>query len=196
MSTIPLSMREGHGQTLSGGDEPSPRTDDDSKLDALIENVTETIANRGAPGRADDEVLLDEPASEGDNAGDSWRDLKAKLDDPELAQERGPDSELDRALKMAVDRRASQEAESADFHQSRQWRAELEQRYDGRVAIGGLLDMFADWHERLKVNPRAAADAIASAYLEQAAHAVSHEAGQPSKPGGPRARRTRVPTKS
>ena len=184
MSMIPLSLREGYGQTLSGGDAPVATRDNDNNLDALIANVTETITNRGALGRVDDEVLLDEPASEGDNAGDSWRDLKAKLDDPESAQERGPDSGIDRALKMAVDRRASQETESADFHQSREWRAELEGRYDGRVAIGGLLDMFADWHERLKQNPRAAADAIASAYLEQAPHAVSHEAGLPGKPEG------------
>lgn len=181
VSTIPVSMREGHGQTLSGGDAPlaASHTDDDGKLDALIDSATETITNRDAPNGERDEILLDGPSGDG---SDSWRDLKAKLDDPESLQEHGPVPELDRALKAAVDRRAGQEAESADFHRSRQWRAELEQRYDGRVAIGGLLDMFADWHERLKVNPRAAADAIASAYLDQAPHAVSHEVGQPGKP--------------
>jgi len=183
MTTIPLSMREGHGQTLSGGDAPlaASRSDDDGKLDELIDSVTATITSRDASNGERDEILLDD--SSGDES-DTWRDLKAKLDDPESVHERGPDTGLDRALKVAVDRHASQEAESADFHHSRQWRAELEQRYDGRVAIGGLLDMFADWHERLKVNPRAAADAIASSYLKQAPDAVSHEVRRPGKPEG------------
>lgn len=182
MTTIPLSMREGNGRTLSGDDAPlaASQADDDGKLDALIDSVADTIATRGAPNGERDEILLDELSDDG---SDSWRDLKAKHDDAEAATERGPASGLDRALKAAVDRRAGQEAESADFHQSRQWRAELERRYDGREAIGGLLDMFADWHERLKQNPRAAADAIASAYLEQPPHAVSHEDAPPRSAG-------------
>jgi hypothetical protein len=183
MSTIPLSMREGHGQTLSGSDATfaAAHTDDDSKLDELIESATEFIVSRDTLGSAADEVLLDEPVSD----GDSWRDVKAKLDDPETEAKRGPTSELDRALKVAVDHRASQETESADFRQSREWRDELSRRYHGRIAIGDLLDTFADWHERLKRHPRAAADAIAAVYLEQAAYALPDDVGTPNELGRP-----------
>lgn len=188
MSTIPLSMREGHGQTTSGGDMSDVVRDDDSALDALIDNVTETIIHRGAAGHARDEVLLDaaDVGADGSNhrlaSGDSWRDLKAKLDDPDSVAERGRPSDLDRALKLAVDRRAGQEVESADFHQSRQWRTELDRRYDGRVAIGDVLDSFADWHERLKQDPKRAAEAIASAYLAEAPYAVLQDVRQSGKP--------------
>jgi hypothetical protein len=172
MSTIPLSTREGHGQTLSGG-AASPavtHSGDDSKLDELIDGVTETITSRESPEGHRNEILLDAPAD--DDESDSWRAFKAKLDDPEAARGRCPGSELDRALKVAVDRRASQEAESADFHQSREWRDVLDQRYRGRYGIGALLDAFADWHEAFKTNPRAAFDAIASAYLDQPAYVL------------------------
>jgi hypothetical protein len=184
MSTIPLSLREGHGQTPSGTDAPlsAMHADNDDKLDALIDGVAATIANRDAPDGTRDEILLE--ASSGDD-GDTWRDLKAKLDDPELASECGADSELDRTLKAAVERRASQEAESADFRQSRGWRSELDRRYDGRIAIGDLLDNFADWHERLKQHPRAAADAIVAAYLEQAPDALPDDSTRPTSSGKP-----------
>jgi hypothetical protein len=172
MSTIPLSMREGHGQTLSGGDAPpaAMHSGDDSKLDALIDSVTETITTRESPEGDRDEVLLDASA-DGDDS-DSWRAFKAKLDDPEAARDRGPGSELDRTLKVAVDRRASQEAESADFHQSREWRDVLDRRYGGRYGIGEVLDAFADWHEAFKTDPRRAFDALASAYLDQPAYVL------------------------
>lgn len=189
MTTIPLSMREGYGQALSGADGPSVTAyADDNKLDELIDNVSETLAHRGSPDNQRDEILLDESPDD----GDTWRDLKARLDEPDAAEERGPESELDRALKAAVDRRASQETESADFRESKEWRDALHERYDGRVAIGDLLDQFADWHESLKANPRAAADALASAYLEQPAYALPDPAalekrGTPPdiKDGGP-----------
>jgi hypothetical protein len=181
MSTIPLSLREGYGQTLSGDDAPTAPSTDDGKLDALIENVSEKVANRDRAAPAD-EPLLD--VSESDDA-DSWRALKAKLDDPAHGREQGGDSALDRALKQAVDRRAHQEAESADFHQSRTWRDALTERYDRRVAIGDLLDTFADWHACLKTDPKAAADAIASAYLEQSPYALPAAARTTGKPGVP-----------
>ena len=166
MTAIPLSMREGHGQTLSGSDAPRvPHSDDNSQLDKLIDSVTETITSRESLEGDRDEGLLDAPANDDDS--DTWRVFKAKLDDPEAPPERGPHTELDRTLKAAVDRRASQEVESADFRQSKEWRDTLDQRYAGRIAIGDLLDTFADWHERLKMDPRAAADAISAAYLEQ-----------------------------
>lgn len=177
MSTIPLSMREGHGCMLSGGAASLAvaAADDDGKLDTLIESVTETITNRDAAAGKRDEILLDEPSGDG---SDTWCDLKAKLDDPDAALERGPDSELDRALKVAVDHRASQETESDDFRQSREWRDALHRRYSGRVAIGDLLDQFADWHEKLKADPRTAADAMASAYLEQPPYALPDATGR------------------
>lgn len=180
MSTIPLTLRDLGGQSASGGDMPlaTGHADDDVKLDELIDSVTETITHRGASDSEHDETLLDEPA---DN-GDTWRDFKAKLAAPDAADERGPESELDRALRVAVDRRASQEAESADFRESREWRNLLQERYDGRVAIGDLLDQFADWHERLKADPRAAADALASAYLEQPAYVLPDPTAR-KKPG-------------
>lgn len=164
MTTIPLSMRESHGQALSGGDAPLAEThaDDDRKLGSLIDSVTDAITSRGESEDERGDILLDEPADD-----DSWQDLKAKLDEPDAAGERGRESELDRVLKVAVDRRANQESESADFRQSKEWRDTLDRRYAGRIAIGDLLDTFADWHEKLKMDPRAAADAIAAAYLEQ-----------------------------
>lgn len=185
MSTIPLSMREGHGQTLSGRDAPPiiAPADDDGALDELITHVTETVTSRGRASDPADEPLLDVATDESgdDSAGDSWRALKAKLDDPETAAERGRDTALDGALKTAVDRRAGQETESADFHGSRAWRDELKERYNGRIGIGDLLEAFADWHERLKVNP-AAADAIAAAYLAQPQYTLPTANGGPRKP--------------
>src|SRR5262245_7603572 len=103
MTSIPLSMRESYGQTLSGTEEPSvtARADDDGKLDALVDSVAERIAHRDASDDRQGDILLDEPTDD-----DSWRELKAKLDDADAAEERGPESELDRALKSAVDLRA------------------------------------------------------------------------------------------
>jgi hypothetical protein len=189
MSTIPLSMREGHGQTLSGRAAPFMASDDDGALDDLIEHVTETVANRGRANDPADELLLDaatveegDGSSKGDTPDDSWRALKAKLDDPGEAAERGPDTVLDRALKAAVDRRAGQEVESADFHGSRAWRDELRQRYDGRIAIGDLLESFAHWHEQLKADPSAASAAIAASYLAQPQYTLKTDAGTAQKP--------------
>lgn len=182
MSTIPLSMREGHGQTLSGGDASITLHEDDGALDALIERATETITERNAVGNGANEALLDEVDEKGGDRGDTWRNLKAELDDADGVLH-GTYSELDRALKVAVDQRAEQEAESADFLQSREWRDALDQRYGGRVAIGDLLESFAQWHEQLKENPRDAADAIAATYLAQSQYALPDGNGRSGRNG-------------
>lgn len=178
MSTIPLSAREGHGQTLSGGDlsTTAVHAENDNELDALIEKMSDTVVNRGIQDEAFDRVLLDSPSSGEEADGDSWRAFKSSLDDPEKVAERGRDTELDRALTAAVGRRADQEAESADFRQSREWRDALKERYGGQVAIGDLLEIFADWHERLKDNPGRTAEAMASAYLVQPSYALPNGA--------------------
>jgi hypothetical protein len=169
---------------MSGDDTPvAPHADDDSKLDELIDSVTETITNRDTSGGERDEILLDTPVNDVDS--DTWRAFKANLDDPETASERGLVSELDGALKAAVDRRASQETESADFRQSREWREALDKRYDGRVAIGDLLEAFAHWHERLKENPRGRRRHGLRLSREQAPYALPDDAERASKPGTP-----------
>ena len=71
MSTIPLSAREGYGQTLSGEDAPPPEQTND-KLDAVIESAFETITTRDEI-KEDDETLL--PVT-----GDGWANL---VNDPE-----------------------------------------------------------------------------------------------------------------
>jgi hypothetical protein len=182
MSTIPLSAREGHGQTLSGGDMSATavHAENDNELDALIEKMSNTVVNRGIQNDVDG-ILLDSPSSGEEADGDSWRAFKSSLDDPEKVAERGHETELDRALTVAVGRRANQEAESADFHQSRESRDALNERYGGQVAIGDLLEIFADWHERLKDNPDRTAEVMASAYLGEPSYALPNGAQVPNK---------------
>lgn len=161
MSTIPLSAREGYGQTISGDDAPPPVIErDNGKLDALIDSAFETITTRGDI-KEDDETLL--PSID----GEGWATLS---DLPEPTER---EAGLEKVLRAREAVLAERETDSQDFHHAKEWRETLRHRYGGKVSLENVLENAVSWHQALVANPHLAADQLASNYLQNSPYAAN-----------------------